>query len=237
MEYDGTNFSGWQLQPRERTVQGELEGAVRKLNGGRLSRVHGAGRTDAGVHARGQVANFKLAKRWKGDDLRRALNGNVDDYVSVRGCEIVPDSFHARYSALRRRYQYYCLTRPSVIGRQYVWHVPPDISVPRLRECAKRVLGRRDFMAFCKHDPERENHWCLVNQSQWIKRGNFVIFVIEANRFLQHLIRFLVGTMMEAAKGNLSVSEFQTLLDSRDPRRRVFKAPPNGLFLENVTYP
>ncbi|MEE9167649.1 MAG: tRNA pseudouridine(38-40) synthase TruA [Candidatus Neomarinimicrobiota bacterium] len=236
VEYDGTHFSGWQLQRDRRTVQGELEKAAKRLNGGRRVRIHGAGRTDAGVHARGQVANFKLAEQWKSEELKDALNGNLEEDILVNGCESVSGSFHARHSAIRRLYRYYCLTRFSVMNRKYVWSVPAEMSLTSLRQCAGLIQGSKDFTSFCKYVPHQRNRQCVVNQSQWIKRGDFVIFTIESNRFLQHMIRYLVGTMMEVAKRNLTGEDFETLLASRDPAAKVFKAPPNGLFLEKVAY-
>lgn len=236
VEYDGTDFFGWQFQAVHRTVQGELEKAIRKLNKEKLVRVHGAGRTDSGVHARRQVVNFEIEKLWNAGKLQNALNGNLADDVFVHFCEIVPDDFHSRYSATRRTYRYYCHKGKSVIDRRYVWHVPWDISVHKLRLCARTITGDHDFTTFIKFNQDQENRRCIVYQSEWIKRGDFVIFTVEANRFLQHLIRYLVGTMMEVAKGNLTVNDFNTLLEAQDPRAKIYKAPACGLFLEEVRY-
>ena len=236
LEYDGTDFSGWQVQRDRRTVQEELERVANGLNGKEPTRVQGAGRTDAGVHARGQVASFELDKTWDVEELRHALNGNLTDDIFVHDCDIVPKGFHARYSASRRLYRYYCRTHRSVIQRKYVWHIPGDISLHRLRQCAPMIMGDRDFTSFCKFNPDQKNRRCIVYQSGWIKRGDFVIFTIEANRFLQHLIRYLVGTMIEVAKRNRTVDTFHELLERKDPQANVSKAPPWGLFLEEVRY-
>ncbi|MFQ6674268.1 MAG: tRNA pseudouridine(38-40) synthase TruA [Fidelibacterota bacterium] len=236
LEYDGTDFSGWQRQRGQRTVQGELEKALGTLSGGRMVRIHGAGRTDAGVHARGQVANFLLEENWDPVELRNAINGNVGEDILVHRCRAVSDDFHARYSAKRRRYGYYCRVGKSVIDRMYVWNVPHDISMNRLRLCARRIVGDKDFTSFCKFSPGLHSRRCTVYQSKWIKRGDFVSFVIEANRFLQHMVRYLVGTMMEAAKGKFTDREFSAMLEAEDREAKVFKAPARALFLEDVIY-
>ncbi|MFQ6675460.1 MAG: tRNA pseudouridine(38-40) synthase TruA [Fidelibacterota bacterium] len=247
LEYDGAGFSGWQLQRGQRTVQGVLEEVLRKLNSGRPVRVHGAGRTDAGVHARGQVASFILEKAWPAARLLQAINGNLDEDLHLHSCEIVPAEFHARFSARSRTYRYRCRLTESVIDRRTVWYVPPPLNLYRLRRCALRVLGEHDFTSFCKASPRRGNRAartlqgrgdrrCTVLQSQWIKRGDFVTFVITANRFLHHMICYLVGTMVEVGRGRLTEADFGAILDARNREAKVFKAPSRGLFLEEVTY-
>jgi len=236
LEYDGTDFFGWQIQQNCRTVQGDLEQAIKRLNKGKAVRVHGAGRTDSGVHARGQVANFVLEKRWELCTLSNALNGNLEDDIFIHFCEVGPDDFHSRYSATRRLYRYYCRITKSVMERKYVWHVPSNISLQKLQQCSKEITGENDFTTFCKFNQDQNNRVCFIYQSEWIKDGDFVIFQIEADRFLQHLIRYLVGTMIEVAKGNLEVIDFIRLLEARDPRAKIYKAPSSGLFLEEVKY-
>lgn len=236
VEYDGTDFSGWQYQQNQRTVQGDIERSIMKLTQGKPVRIHGAGRTDSGVHARGQTANFILDKKWDPTDLRNALNGNLSDDIFVHVCQVVPDDFHSRFDATRRCYRYRCRIKKSVMDRKYVWHVPFDISVKKLQLCSKVIVGERDFTSFCKFNRDQNNSWCFIHQSEWIKDGDFVIFMVEANRFLHHLIRYLVGTMMEVAKGNLTVSDFTALLNARDPQAKIYKAPSCGLILEHVKY-
>ena len=170
-----------------RTVQGELESAISKLNGDRLVRINGAGRTDAGVHAWGQVASFFLDKKWEENKLCKAINGNSENDLNVKDCNIVEKNFHARYSAIKRMYKYSCFIGRSPISQRYAWEITKPLSFKRLNECAKLLIGDLDFTSFSKHVPEKKNQRCIVNQSQWIKSGTFVIFTIEANRFLQHL--------------------------------------------------
>tara|TARA_Y100000590_G_scaffold365043_1_gene423735 strand:- start:22457 stop:23191 length:735 start_codon:yes stop_codon:yes gene_type:complete len=236
VEYDGTDFFGWQLQPERRTVQGELEEALTRINGGELVRVHGAGRTDAGVHAKGQVANFTLPKEWEATKLRRAINGNSREDVTVRECTIQQDDFHSRFSAVKRFYRYSCFLGTSPMVRRFAWELNDHISLDALNACASLLTGDIDFTSFCKHVPRQENRRCLVNLSQWINSGSFVIFEIEANRFLQHLVRCLVGTMIEVALGRMTVDRFGEILDEKNSAAKVVRAPARGLCLEKVSY-
>lgn len=236
IEYDGTDFFGWQLQPSKRTVQGEIEGALKKLTGGERVVLNGAGRTDAGVHARGQAASFLLRQTWDTRQLKNALNGNLKNDVHILDCVTVDDSFHARFSAKRRLYRYYCLRRESAIDRRVSWSVSQNVEVHKLRQCARILHGEIDFTSFSKSSSERVNRRCHVYQCEWKKHGDFVIFTMEANRFLQHLIRYVVGTMIEVAKGGMTVDDFCITLEDQNPRAKVWKAPAAGLFLEKVTY-
>jgi len=236
IEYDGNDFAGWQLQPDARTVQGELESALKTLNSSEPVRIHGAGRTDAGVHARGQVANFVLDLRWDVEELRRAINGNISEDVYVHTCRKEGDDFHARFSAKSRRYTYRCRTNEGILDRNYVWRLGWKPSIEILQECAEKVRGEHDFTTFSKWSSEVKNRRCIVHQSEWISDEDFVTYTIEANRFLQHQIRYLVGTMMEAARGKMKVEDFVTLLESCDPKAQVSRAPAQGLCLEEVTY-
>lgn len=236
VEYDGTGFSGWQLQPERRTVQGELERALSHLNGEAPVRVHGAGRTDAGVHARGQVANFTLRKRWDPGQLARAINGNAQRDVHVSACTEAAEDFHARFSASKRLYRYHCFRGVSPLARRFAWEVAESIPSEVLESCAATLSGEIDFTSFCKFIPEQNNRRCIVYQCEWINDGSFVIFTIEANRFLQHLVRCLVGTMVEVAKGSMTTERFSEILEERNPEARVYRAPARGLFLEKVTY-
>ncbi|MBF89623.1 MAG: tRNA pseudouridine(38-40) synthase TruA [Candidatus Marinimicrobia bacterium] len=236
IEYDGTEFSGWQIQPNMRTIQGELESAISKINGNKQVKINGAGRTDTGVHAWGQVASFCLDKKWEEKKLCNAINGNSADDINVKGCDIVGENFHARYSAIKRMYKYNCFLGKSPIYRKYNWEIKKPLSFEKLHQCAELLIGDLDFTSFAKHIPDKNNQRCIVNQSQWINNGSFVIFTIEANRFLQHLVRCLVGTMVLVGTGQLTVNNFSAILEEKNIKAKVYRAPSNGLFLQNVTY-
>lgn len=236
IEYDGKDFSGWQLQPNARTVQGELESALQTLNSGELVRIHGAGRTDAGVHASGQVASFTLHQQWDVEELRRAINGNTSKDVHVHSCHLESDDFHARFTAKRRKYVYRCRIDETILDRNFVWRLGWSPQIETLQSCADIIKGDHDFTTFSKWSSEVKNRRCIVYQSEWINDGDFVIYTIEADRFLQHLIRYLVGTMMEVARGKITVEDFVNLLEACDPKAKIAKAPPQGLCLEEITY-
>lgn len=236
IEYDGSAFAGWQLQPEQRTIHGELESALAMLNRGKPTRIHGAGRTDTGVHARGQVANFIIDQKWDEEELRRAINGNVGRDVYIHKCQKVDDDFHARFSARSRRYSYRCRINNAILDRNYVWRLGWLPAVEILQACADIVKGEHDFTSFSKWSSGVKNRSCIVQQSRWINDGDFVTYTIEANHFLQHMIRYLVGTMIEVANEKISVEDFQILLEERNPQARIYKAPAEGLILEEVNY-
>lgn len=236
MEYDGGRFFGWQMQRGHRTVQGELERALGTLSGGRRVVVHGAGRTDTGVHALAQAANFALEKPWKPKELMRAVNAHLPRDVRVTYCRRVPPSFHARFSARRRAYRYLCSEQNSVLYRDRVWTIPHHTSYRLLRKCARLVRGRHDFSNFCKGAIKRDDCRCRVARSSWSAQGGVVIFRIEADRFLHHMIRYLVGTMIEVGNGRMTIAEFRGLLRGNRSRRAIACAPAHGLYLERVIY-
>ena len=236
IEYDGKDFSGWQLQPEKRTVQGELERSLSLLNGDASVRVHGAGRTDAGVHARGQVANFTLEKTWEPEKLAGAINGTNEKDVTVHSCELVSDEFHARFSAVKRLYNYKCFLGTSPLERRFAWEILGSISADPLHRCAEILKGEIDFTSFCKTTAEVENKICTVISASWEETEEMHIFRIKANRFLQHMVRYLVGTMLEVARGRYALSDFNSLLRNKKTKAVVVRAPAQGLYLKKVYY-
>jgi len=241
LQYNGAHFAGWQRQPDERTVQGVLEDAMQRLCGTRVA-VLGAGRTDAGVHALGQAAGVTVARRWTHDSLARALNAVLPSDVRVaRACEMRPE-FHARFSAIARSYRYLVGTdddaeSPFRIDRELAWHRPLDFGL--LRECAAMIPGDRSFRGFAVKGtaPESDDHHCIVQRAEWVERSGGLAFAITANRFLHHMVRFLVGTMLDVASGRRDKSVIERLLDSEDNREVSPPAPSHGLYLESVEYP
>lgn len=241
LHYDGTDFSGWQVQPATRTVQGVLESALHRLSGENV-RVMGAGRTDAGVHARGQSVSVQVPEHWSCERLRKALNGQLPNDVWVeRVVEVLP-AFHARYSALARKYSY-------TVGLDEAAHSPfrkrwECVSARALdREaldwCAKQTLGTHRFLGFAVRGtaPESDDHRCDVKSCQWREAPGGLVLDIEANRFLHHMVRFLVGTMLDVASGKRPREDFTALLTALTNDEVSPPAPPEGLCLEQVTYP
>lgn len=241
LHYDGSGFSGWQRQPEQRTVQGVIEQALERLCGQPTAAL-GSGRTDAGVHARGQAVGVRVPEKWTPDALRRALNAVLPDDVWVASAfEMRPD-FHARYSALSRRYSYYVGTddlahSPFRRRTEYPFDFPLDHDA--LLAAATPLVGEHSFRAFAVKGtaPESDEHRCAVRVARWEDRPGGVVFEIEANRFLHHMVRFLVGTMLDVASGRRPLSDISTLLRADDNQDVSAPAPANALFLDAVQYP
>ena len=241
LQYDGAHFAGWQRQPDERTVQGVLEDAMQRLCGTRIA-VLGAGRTDAGVHALGQAAGVRIPSKWTSSDLKRALNAVLPRDVRVSAAHDMQPRFHARFDAISRSYRYLVGTdddaeSPFRIDRELAWHRALDLTV--LRECAAMILGERSFRGFAVKGtaPESDEHRCIVQRAEWVEHPGGLAFAITANRFLHHMVRFLVGTMLDVASGRRGKEVMLRLLESEDNREVSPPAPPHGLYLESVKYP
>lgn len=235
IEYDGTDYSGWQLQPKSRTVQLEIEKALERITGSAV-RVAGGGRTDAGVHARGQVATFSLTKDLAPEELRRSLNGVLPDDVVIHSASTVEDRFHARFSASSRTYAYTIAVGPTAIDRRTTWACPYRLDADILRRCSQRVAGEHDFTAFAKVGSDIEHGRCLVNRSEWVMDEQRWVYQICANRFLYGMVRALVGTMVDMARGYRPESDWDAILASQDRRQAGTAAPACGLCLISIEY-
>lgn len=241
LHYDGAGFAGWQRQPGERTVQGVLEESLSRLCGEPTAAL-AAGRTDAGVHARGQAAGVRTGSRWTGASLRRALNGILPADVWVAAAHEMRSEFHARYSATSRRYSYYIGTdeaAASPFRRRWEWAYGRPLPLEPLREAAVTIEGEHRFLAFAVRGtaPAHDEHRCTVGRAAWREREGGVVFEIEANRFLHHMVRFLVGTMVEIASGRRALEGLRELLVAEDNRDVAPPAPAHALFLDHVGYP
>lgn len=241
LHYDGAGFSGWQRQLDERTVQSTLEDAIAKLTQRRTS-VIGAGRTDAGVHARGQAAGVRVPRKWTASALRKALNATLPESVWVAEAHEMKDDFHARYSALSRRYSYRVgldAEARSPFRRPYEWAVDKDLDIAVLESSAAAIVGEHAFLAFAVKGtaPDTDDHRCNVHSAAWRSRPGRLTFEIEANRFLHHMVRYLVGTMVQAAAGRRGPDSIARLLIATDNREVSPPAPAHALFLEEVRYP
>jgi tRNA pseudouridine38-40 synthase len=241
LHYDGTDFSGWQRQPDRRTVQGAVEDALARLGNPRTAAL-GSGRTDAGVHARGQAVGVRAPERWTPHALRRALNAVLPQDVWVaRAFEMQPE-FHARYSAVARRYTYHVATgddAASPFRRRYAFACEPPLDLDALREAAAELPGTHVFRGFAVKGtaPESDDHRCTISHASWSEGAKGLVFAIESNRFLHHMVRFLVGTMLDMARGRRPVSDMPALLAATDNSEVSPPAPPHALFLDTVRYP
>lgn len=241
LHYDGSGFAGWQRQLKERTVQGTLEDAISRL-AQRTVTVIGAGRTDAGVHARGQAAGVRVPAKWTAAALRKALNATLPDSIWVEAAHEMSDSFHARYSALSRRYSYHVgldETAQSPFRRRYEWAFGRDVDDAVLQQSAAAIVGEHVFLAFAVKGtaPDKDDHRCTVHAASWKRTAGNLTFEIEANRFLHHMVRYLVGTMVHAAAGRRDPASISRLLEATDNRDVSPPAPAHALFLEQVRYP
>ena len=240
-QYRGGNFAGWQRQPVVRTVQAEMERVLLRLCGTEIAAV-GAGRTDAGVHAHGQSVGVWVPERWAPIDLQRAMNALLDDDVWIRSAHLMAPTFHPRRSAIARRYRYLVGTDPlsrSPFRRPFEWAMHRTLDAHALHAEAESLLGEHQFRAFAvAHTaPIDDHHRCVIQHAAWTERDGGWVFEIVANRFLHHMVRFLVGTMVEVAQGRMqrgSIARLLTLVHNAETAR---PAPAHGLSLHEVVYP
>jgi len=236
VEYDGAGFAGFQRQRGRPTIQGEIERAIGEIVG-RPVRVAGAGRTDAGVHATGQVASFTTESRLGPDEWPRALNAHLPPTIAVVRASVVPDDFHARYSARSREYRYTIVNRRArpAIGRQYRWHVPQPLDAEAMHAALQSLVGKHDFAAFAG-DARRHATVRTILAASCARQGDEVVVDVAADAFLPHMVRNVVGTLVQIGKGCLEASELATILASCDRSRAAATAPPHGLCLVRVNY-
>jgi tRNA pseudouridine38-40 synthase len=238
LHYDGGGFSGWQLQPDERTVQAELEAALARLTNA-PARVIAAGRTDRGVHATGQVVGVTVPRRWEPSALRRALNAILPHDIWVADAGPTNDEFHARYDAVARGYVYRLGTTVvsrSPFLRRWCWPLAQPVARNALDAAAALVLGKHTFRAFAKTgQPERGEH-CVVHRSEWLPWHAGALYRVVANRFLHHMVRYLVGTMVDIARARRPLDDMTALLSGAADVETSPPAPPEGLYLTRVYY-
>lgn len=237
LEYDGTNYAGWQVQPEQDTIQGRLEAALERITGQKV-RVVGSGRTDAGVHAIGQVAHFKTASSMTPEEFRKAFNAMLPLDIAVIEATEEVEGFHARHSAKRKLYKYVVLqveTR-SAFSHRYALDIGHALDVPAMGRAARHLLGTHDFSAFRSASCTAKTPVKTIYRLEVHERGDDVIFLIEADGFLRHMVRTIVGTLVEVGRGYLQPEDVKKILERRDRSLAGPTAPPHGLFLLEVTY-
>jgi tRNA pseudouridine38-40 synthase len=241
LQYDGAGFAGWQRQPDQRTVQQVVEEALARLCDAPVPAL-GAGRTDAGVHARGQAAGARVPEKWTPAALRRALNATLPNDVWVAAVHEMRPEFHARFGAAARRYSYHVGLDDearSPFRRRWEWAPGRAIDRAVLDAEARALIGEHGFRAFAVSGtaPANDRHRCRVHEAVWRERPGGLVFEIEANRFLHHMVRLLLGTMVDAASGRRTPGSIAALLDAGDNLETSPPAPPHALFLDAVRYP
>jgi tRNA pseudouridine38-40 synthase len=243
LEYDGSKYSGWQTQVNARTVQGELQRVADEIFGVETD-VQGAGRTDAGVHALGQVAHVKVRnprKKLAPAQILNELNERLPSSIAVVELAEARPNFHARHDAVARAYFYQIATRKTALSKRYVWWIKQPLDVGKMRQAAALIAGRHDFAAFRAADPSRpgESSIVVVDSAEVALDEHLIVFRIEASHFLWKMIRRLTGTLVKIGLGEVSVEQFSGLLEGRkNPKLDVaaWAAPAAGLFLESVRY-
>jgi len=236
LEYDGSEFCGWQWQPNGRSVQGVLQDAAEALLQ-QLTNVVGAGRTDAGVHALGQVAHFKTASDLDLRAIRLGLNSYLPADVRVLGASEVDDRFHARFSAISRTYRYVVSTTMRAIARQYTWFCKYKLDVDKIQIASEFLTGTHCFATFSKRSATEEHYLCDLKEIRWELHDGSLVMEVTANRFLHNMVRIIVGTMVDVGRGKLGPDGVRDMLNSGDKSRVGSTAPPHGLFLVRVNYP
>ena len=238
IEYDGTSYHGWQRQKNDRTVQEEIEKAIFTISGQEVS-LTGSGRTDAGVHAYAQVANFKCDTHLGPRDLLGGLNSLTNEDIVIRNCEEVEASFHARYDVKSKAYVYKILNRPipDAIFRQYAWHVRKKLDLEAMCAAISPLIGSHDFKAFEGAGSPRAHTTRSVFKARLIEGDDgYLAFEIEADGFLRFMVRNIVGTLVDVGLGKISPDEFKRILASKDRDQAGATAPAHGLFLKKVSY-
>jgi tRNA pseudouridine38-40 synthase len=236
VEYAGTRYSGWQIQKNARTVQGEIAAVVRQVSGRSDFELYGSGRTDAGVHALGQVAHLDVETRLNPSALCRALNDELPADIHVLRAEKVPRKFHARHDAVARTYLYQISRRRTAFGKPLVWWIKDDLDLGRIAAAASRFVGLHDFRAFTEDDPQRVSTRVLVERLDVAGEGALILVRIRASHFVWKMVRRIVGVLVEVGRGALTPAGAAALLEGAPTVSARLTAPPSGLFLERVFY-
>jgi tRNA pseudouridine38-40 synthase len=238
IEYAGSRYCGWQRQNNDPTIQEAIEQALKKMTGRNISLI-GSGRTDAGVHAWGQVANFKCETTLKAEDFLGGLNSLTPEDIVIAACEEVNDEFHARFSAKSKRYIYRILNRsnPAAVYRQYAWHIRKDLNLEAMRAAISHLIGSHDFKAFeGAGSPRAHTVRNVFKASLTQEDDGYAVFESEADGFLRFMVRNIVGTLVEVGLGKITPDDFKLILDSKDRSRAGTTAPAHGLFLKRANY-
>jgi tRNA pseudouridine38-40 synthase len=236
IEYAGTRYSGWQIQKNARTVQGELDQAIRTVSRRREFELYGAGRTDAGVHALAQVAHLDLYTSIPPESLRAKINDALPADIHVRAIEPVPHRFHARHDAVSRSYLYQISRRKTAFFKPYVWWVKEPLDAGRMRIAAAAFAGMRQFDSFTADDPEEKSTRVLIDRVEVGEDGALLLIRVVGSHFLWRMVRRMVGVLAAVGRGELTPDAASALLDERSDLPATLTAPASGLFLEGVYY-
>jgi tRNA pseudouridine38-40 synthase len=237
LSYHGADFAGWQIQPNERTVQGELMDKVSTLLNEEIE-VVGAGRTDAGVHASKMIAHFDSEKELSDlDHLTFRLNRFLDNDVAIRRIFPVKSDAHARFSAVSRSYVYQISTVNNPFVRGLAWTITKELDIESMNRAAALLVGEKDFGAFARSGSDVNHHICNLTKALWGRNDEELVFHISANRFLRNMVRAIVGTLVDVGLGKCTEAQFNEIINSKDRKKAGTSAPGEGLYLSEVEYP
>jgi tRNA pseudouridine38-40 synthase len=238
ISYDGTLFSGYQVQPEKRTVQLELEKALTKMHKGKKVKVSSSGRTDARVHAIGQVCHFDTELSLPKEAWKKALNALITDDIYIKDANIVDDQFHARYSAKAKEYQYILLlgSEGDVFKRNYAYHYPYPLNFEKMKEAAMLLQGTHDFTSFCAANTDVKDKVRTIYSIEITKAGNQLVMTFKGNGFLYNMVRILVGTLLEVGNGKINPAEIEAIIVAKNRAKAGKTAPAQGLYLKEVFY-
>ena len=236
IEYAGTRYSGWQIQKNARTVQGEIDRAIREATHRGEFELYGAGRTDAGVHALAQTAHLDLYTDWPAETLRARVNDALPSDIHIRRVEKAPHRFHARHDARQRSYLYQISRRKTAFFKPYVWWIKEPLDVAAMQEAAAVFVGMNDFESFTAAEPGGPSSRVLVDAVEVAESGSLLLVRVVGSHFLWRMVRRMVGVLAAVGRGEVSVDQASGMLDERSPLPATLTAPASGLFLEGVYY-
>lgn len=236
IEYEGTRYSGWQIQKNARTVQGELTSACGTVLNTTSFELYGAGRTDAGVHALRQVAHLEATTMLAPEILRRKINDELPADINILEVDKASPQFHARHDAVSRSYLYQISRRRTAFGKKYVWWIKDQLDVNRMRSALKLFTGMRDFRSFTADDPDEKSTKVHIEQIDIREHGDLILIRFIGSHFLWKMVRQVVGVLAEVGRGNLTLDQARSFFERSSDQPAKLTAPPSGLFLERVYY-
>jgi tRNA pseudouridine38-40 synthase len=236
VEYAGTRYSGWQIQKNARTVQGEIDQAIRNATGRSDFELYGAGRTDAGVHAVGQVAHLDIYTSIKPGALRHQLNDRLPSDIGIVRVDGVPHRFHARHDAVSRSYLYQIARRKTALFKPYVWWIKEPLDIDRMRQAAASFIGLQDFASFTADEPDQKSTRVMVEALEIGEDGDLILIRVVGSHFLWRMVRRVTGVLTAVGRGELTPEQSASLLEDRSDVPATLTAPASGLFLEGVYY-
>jgi tRNA pseudouridine38-40 synthase len=236
IEYEGTRYSGWQVQKNARTVQGELIGAMKRVFGTDGFELYGAGRTDAGVHALQQVAHLDVKTQLAPEIIRMKVNDVLPADINLLEVEKAHPRFHARYDAVARSYLYQISRRRTAFGKRYVWWIKDPLDVQKMEQALQLFVGMKNLQSFTDEDPDEQSTKVLIEKITIREVGDLILIRIRGSHFLWKLVRRLVGVAAGVGRGNLTLDDVRTFIATNSEEPARFTAPPSGLFLEHVHY-